>query len=137
MDFLQQNMIWVASALVSGALLLWPLIRGQIGGAASISPTQATQMINREDAIVLDVREPGDYAKGHIPNARLVPAGQVEKRLGELEKFKDKPIILHCQSGSRAGAACAVLRKSGFAKVFSLQGGIGAWEQAGLPLTKK
>ncbi|HWR87301.1 MAG TPA: rhodanese-like domain-containing protein [Acidiferrobacterales bacterium] len=136
MDFLQQNMIWVATAVVSGALLLLPLIRGQLSGA-SLSPTQATQMINREDAIVLDVREPGDYAQGHIPNARLVPAGQVEKRLGEFEKYKDKPIILHCQNGSRAAAACAVLRKGGFTKVFSLQGGIGAWEQAGLPLTKK
>lgn len=136
MDFLQQNIMWVASALVSGALLLWPLVRGQVGGA-SVTPTQATLMINREDAIVLDVREPGEYAQGHIPNARLVPAGQVEKRLGELEKFKDRPIIIHCQGGTRAGSACALLRKSGFTKVFNLQGGIGAWEQAGLPLTKK
>lgn len=136
MEFLQNNLLWVATACVSGGLLLWPLLRGQTSGP-SVSPTEATLMINREDAIVLDVREPNEYAEGHIPNSRLVPVGQVAKRLGEFDKYKDKPIIINCRTGNRSGSACSVLRKNGFAKVFNLRGGIGAWEQAGLPVTRK
>jgi rhodanese-related sulfurtransferase len=136
MEFLQQNAFWVALALVSGAMLLWPLIRGGAGGAA-VSPIQATLMINREDAIVVDVREPNEYAAGHVPHSRAMPMGQVAKRLGELDKYKNKPVIVVCQSGNRSSSACNALRKGGFEKVYNLSGGIGAWEQAGLPVTKK
>jgi rhodanese-related sulfurtransferase len=136
LEFVQNNLLWVITAFVSGALLLWPLIRNR-GGGDAISPVQATMMINREDAIVVDVREPNEFAQGHLPNARLIPVGQVEKRMAELEKFKERPIIVNCQTGNRSNSACSTLRKAGFSKVFSLQGGVGAWEQAGLPLTKK
>ena len=136
MEFLQQNLLWVALALISGGMLLWPLIRGGAGGAG-VSPFQATLMINREDAIVVDVREPTEYAAGHVPHSRHIPTGQVDKRIGELEKYKDKPVIVVCQSGNRSSSACAALRKSGFEKVYNLSGGIAAWEQAGMPITKK
>lgn len=136
MDFLKANLIWVITALVSGAMLLWPLIRNRSSGA-SLSPLEATLMINREDAIVLDVREPAEWSKGHIPNARHIPLGQIEKRLAELNKFKAKPIIVSCATGSRAGSVCSTLRKAGFEKVFNLAGGLPAWEQAGQPLTTR
>lgn len=135
MEFLQQNVMWVAVAVISGGMLLWPLIRG--GGSAGVSPLQATLLINREDAIVVDVREPHEYAAGHVPNARHMPMGQVDKRLGELDKFKDKPVIVVCQSGNRSSSTCNALTKRGFEKVYNLSGGISAWEQAGMPVTKK
>ncbi len=62
---------------------------------------------------------------------------QVDKRLGELDKFKDKPVIVVCQSGNRSSSTCNALTKRGFEKVYNLSGGISAWEQAGLPVTKK
>lgn len=136
MQFIQENLIWVALAFVSGGMLLWPLIRGRTGGP-SLSPLQATLMINREDAVVVDIREPEEYARGHIPNAKPIPLGQIDKRLSELEKYKQKPLIVACGSGNRAPSACGTLRKAGFEKVFNLAGGVSAWEQAGQPLTTK
>ncbi len=136
MEFVQQNVMWVAVAVISGGMLLWSLIRGGFGGAG-VSPLQATLMINREDAIIVNVREPHEYAAGHVPNARHIPMGQVDKRLGELDKFKDKPVIVVCQSGNRSSSTCNALTKRGFEKVYNLSGGISAWEQAGMPVTKK
>jgi len=135
-EFLQQNVMWVAVAVISGGMLRCNLIRGGAGGAG-VSPLQATLMINREDAIVVDVREPHEYAAGHVPNARHIPMGQVDKRLGELDRFKDKPVIVVCQSGNRSSSTCNALTKRGFEKVYNLSGGISAWEQAGMPVTKK
>ncbi|MCK6392261.1 rhodanese-like domain-containing protein [Zoogloea sp.] len=133
MEFIQQNWYWAALAAVSGSLLVVTSLKGGRG----ISPAQATMLINREDAIVVDVRESAEYGSGHLLNARHIPLGELEKRLGELDKFKDKPVILNCQSGSRSASACGVLRKAGFNHVHNLEGGIAAWEQAGMPISRK
>lgn len=134
MQFIQDNFMWVALAVISGVMLLLPNLRGR---GATLSPSEATLLINREDALVLDVREPGEYAQGHIPNAKLVPSAKLAERLGEFEKFKDRPVIVNCATGNRSGSACGVLRKAGFSKVYNLAGGIGGWQQAGLPVTRK
>ncbi|MCF8179458.1 MAG: rhodanese-like domain-containing protein [Sulfuritalea sp.] len=135
MEFVQQNIIWVAVAVSSGAMLLWPLISG--GGAANLTPAQATLLMNREDALVLDVRETGEWDSGHIAGARHITLTQLEKRMSEIEKFKDRPVIICCASGNRSSSACGQLKKSGFEKVFSLNGGISGWLDANLPLTTK
>jgi rhodanese-related sulfurtransferase len=101
-----------------------------------VSTLQATMMMNKEDAQVLDVREEAEFAKGHVINAHSIPLAQLEKRVGELSKFKDKPVIVHCETGGRSGAGIEVLKKNGFNKVFNLNGGIAAWQQAGLPVEK-
>jgi rhodanese-related sulfurtransferase len=136
LEFLQQNVMWVGLAVGSGGMLLWTSLRSG-GGSSGVSPLEATLLINREDAIVVDVREPDEYAAGHLPNSRHIPTGAVEKRLAELEKHKTKPLIVVCRSGNRSGAACNALRKGGFEKVYNLAGGLLAWEQAGLPVTRK
>ncbi|MBS0354405.1 MAG: rhodanese-like domain-containing protein [Proteobacteria bacterium] len=133
MEFLQHNWYWAALAAVSGSLLIATSLRGSRG----ISPAQATQLINREDAIVIDVREAGEYTAGHLLNARHIPLGDLPNRLAELEKFKDKPVILNCQTGGRSSSACDVLRKAGFTQVHNLEGGIAAWTEAGMPVSKK
>lgn len=135
MEFLQANMIWVAVAITSGAMLLWPMVAG--GGAANLTPAEATLLMNREDALVLDVRETGEWGTGHITGARHITIAQLEKRLSELDKFKDKPIIVVCATGNRSSSACGQLKKHGFAKVFSLGGGVSSWRDANLPLTTK
>ncbi|MCC7311409.1 MAG: rhodanese-like domain-containing protein [Sulfuritalea sp.] len=135
MEFLQENIMWVAIACVSGGMLLWPLIAG--GNVANLTPAEATLLMNREDALVLDVRETGEWGAGHITGARHITLGQLDKRLSELEKFKEKPIIVVCATGNRSSSACGQLKKHGFGKVYSLGGGISAWRDASLPLTTK
>jgi rhodanese-related sulfurtransferase len=105
-------------------------------GGPWVGTLQATQMINREDALVLDVREPAEYAKGHVLGAKNVPLGDVERRAAELDKHKAKPVIVVCESGNRSSRAIEALRTRGFARVFNLSGGFGAWQQAGLPVEK-
>lgn len=135
MEFIQQNLMWVGLAAVSGGMLIWQTISG--GGRNNISVNEATLMINRQDAIVVDVRETAEWSSGHIPNARHIALGHLSKHLSEIEKFKEKPIIVVCASGNRSGSACNVLQKAGFQQVFNLAGGIHAWNEAGLPMTKK
>ena len=137
MDFIVNNILIVTVAVVSGAMLLWPLVRGRISGVPEVDTLEAVQLINQQDALLLDVREDSEYETGHIPNSRHIPAGRIADRLKELEKFKGRPVVVLCRSGNRSGAACAVLRKQGFADVRSLKGGIEAWQQASLPVKKK
>lgn len=134
MDFVQQNLMWVMLALFSGGMLVVSLIRG---GGKGVSVTEATLLINREEAIVVDVRETQEWSSGHIPNARHLALGQLDKRISELEKFKGKPVIVCCASGNRSSSACGTLKRAGFERVFNLAGGVGAWKDAGLPLTNK
>ncbi len=129
------NMFLVAVAFVSGAMLIWPLVRRAAAGA-SISTLQATLLINQQNALVLDVREAAEYEKGHMLNARNIALGELEARAAEIEKHKAKPVIVACDDGNRSGRAATALRKRGFEQVFTLSGGIGAWRQAGLPLEK-
>ena len=136
MKFVQENLLLIAVALVSGAMLLWPYLR-RFGGGPSVSAAQATQLINREDALVLDVREPGEYGAGHILGAKNLPLARIDSGGAEIApKRKDKPLIVYCDSGTRAAKAAAALRGQGYARVVSLSGGLGAWQQAGLPVEK-
>jgi len=133
-QFIQKdhNFLLLATAVVSGAMLLWPLIRRQTGGPW-VSVAQATHLINREDALVVDVRDPGEYQAGHILGAKNTP---LDRLSGAEPKRKDKPVILYCESGERAPKAAAILKKQGFEKAVCLSGGLGAWKQAGMPVEK-
>jgi rhodanese-related sulfurtransferase len=131
------NNIWlVLAAAVSGAILLWPLVNRRLSGVPEVGALQAVQLLNRKDAVMIDVREPAEFSGGHAPHARNIPVAQLEKRIGELEKFKNRPAVVICQSGARSHAATAILRKAGFAEVYVLAGGVGAWLQANLPVEK-
>ena len=134
MDFVKQNIFLVVLAAVSGGMLLVELLRGRTGGG--LSPVEATLLINRENAVVLDVRDAAEFATGHIPNARNIPFAELDGRIGELNKFKNKPVVLVCQSGSRSGKALAALTKAGFEKAQSLGGGLAGWQKDGHPLVK-
>ena len=135
MKFVLDNIFLIAVAFVSGAMLVWPLVR-RGGGGPSVNTLEARQMINRQDALVLDVREQAEYAQSHILNSRGLPLSQIEARLGDIEKFKAKPVIVCCASGHRSNTAAALMRKHGFSSVFNLSGGFAAWQQAGLPVQK-
>lgn len=135
MNFIQENILLIAVALVSGGMLLWPYLRGATGGP-SVNPAEATQLINRADALVVDVREPGEYGAGHILGAKNVPLSRIEAGGAEVAKKKDKAVIVYCDTGNRSAKAAAALRRHGFAKAVNLAGGLGAWQQAGLPVER-
>jgi rhodanese-related sulfurtransferase len=122
--------------VLSGAMLLWPLVQRRISGTTDIGTLQLTQLINNEKAITLDVRETKEFTEGKLPGALHIPLSQLKGRLGELEKYKDRPIITYCGRGQKGGAAGAILGRAGFTKLFTLAGGHKAWKDAGLPLDK-
>jgi rhodanese-related sulfurtransferase len=136
MKFITENIFLIAIAFVSGAMLVWPLVRRGAGGP-SVGTLEATMLINQKDAVVIDVREPGEFAQSHILNARNVPLGELEARIKDLERFKEKPVIVSCATGNRSGSAASILRKRGFTNVVNLAGGVAAWQQAGLPTEKR
>ena len=135
MKFVMDNIYLVAVALISGSMLVWPLLR-RGGGGARVSASDAVQLINKHDAVIVDIREANEFAAGHILNARNIPLKDIESRVKELAKFKEKPVIVTCDSGNRSRGGVAALKKLGFAQVYNLTGGLGAWQQAGLPTEK-
>jgi rhodanese-related sulfurtransferase len=137
--FLQKspfNMMLLGLAAASGTMLLWPFVTRTFRPSHEVGAFEAVQLINRRDAVVLDVRDTGDYAAGHIANARHIPESQLTDRVKELDKYKSRPIVVSCRSGMRAPVVTATLRKLGFAEAFALRGGVAAWQQASLPLEK-
>jgi rhodanese-related sulfurtransferase len=136
MEFVQDNLLLVIAAGASGAMLLWSFFGNRVSGISEVNTMEATRLMN-DEALLLDVREDNEWAVGRLPNARHIRLAELSKRLSELEKYKDKPIVAYCRSGHRSARACALLKKSGFSNANSLAGGIMAWEQANLPITRK
>jgi rhodanese-related sulfurtransferase len=135
-EFIQKNIWLVMIAVASGALFIWPSIAKLFSRTREVGVTEAVQMINRKDAIIVDVREPGEFKAGHIPNARNIPAGQFKDRSKEVDKLKSKPVLLVCQSGTRSAQVSGDLQKAGFTEQVALAGGMAAWQQAGMPVEK-
>jgi rhodanese-related sulfurtransferase len=136
LDFVQNNLMLVGVAVVSGGMLLWQTFSSTLGGGSQVGTAEATRLIN-DDALVLDVREDKEWSEGHIPNAKHIPLGQLSGRLAELDKYKGKPIVVNCRSGNRSNTACRSLKKAGFEHAHNLAGGIIAWEETGLPVARK
>lgn len=136
MHFITSNLPLVLAAIGSGLMLLWPYFRKLFVNFPEIDTVEAINLINHQDAAVLDVREHHEYASGHLANAMHIPSGKVNERIGEIEKFKEKPIVVYCRSGARSSSVCVLLSKKGFAKVHNLRGGILSWESAKLPVEK-
>ena len=136
MKFVQDNLWLVLIAIVSGLMFIWPMVAKLLNRSKEVGVAEAVQLINRQDAAVVDVREPGEFKGGHIPNARSIPLGQLAERTKDLDKLKGKPVVLACASGNRSMTAAGTLRKAGFEQVVSLSGGMAAWQQAGMPVEK-
>ena len=136
MEFLKENVLLLGLALGSGFMLLLPFFKKSAGGATSLSAMEAVNLINRNNALVLDVRELTEFETGHIVDAKHIPVAALAERMNELKKYKDKPILVNCQRGMRSAKACDILRKAEFTQVHNLQGGIEAWLSAKLPVIK-
>jgi rhodanese-related sulfurtransferase len=138
MEFISNtnNLILLALMLVSGAILLTPNLQGLIQGRAGVSPAIATQLINRSKANIIDIRQNQDFQAGHIARARHVAADNLLANLAALKLDKASPVILVCDNGSKSSSFVSQIQKEGFADVVCLEGGIKAWNLAGLPLVK-
>jgi len=135
-QFIMGNIGLVLVACLSGVMLLWPLFGNRLRGVKEVGSAGALQLINHKNALVLDVREEKEFNTGHILNSMLIPLGKLNERIGELERYRERPIVVVCRSGQRTTAACVLLGKQHFGQVYNLAGGVMAWQKAGLPLEK-
>jgi rhodanese-related sulfurtransferase len=136
MQFLANNWMLVLIMFMSGALLLFPLIQRRSSGMTEVGNVRLTYLINREDAVVLDIREARDMAGSKIIGALHIPFSQLKDRIGEIKADKSKPLIVYCARGQRALMAGSTLKAAGFTQLFNLNGGFKAWAEAGLPVDK-
>ena len=135
-EFVKENAIFVGLAIGSAIALLWPLLNRGASGVANVSATEAVMLMSRSKPLILDVRDATEFAAGHIQGAKNIPLAELASRVKEIEKFKDKPVLVHCQRGMRAKSACSILRAQQFSQLNNLQGGLDAWVEAKMPLIK-
>jgi rhodanese-related sulfurtransferase len=136
LDFVVKNWMLFLALVFILSMLVWPPLMRRIYGIKLAQAGETVNLVNRSNAVVVDVREPREFEQGRVPNAINIPLGSLETRLRELEKYKDRPIVLTCQSGNRSMRAAVNLRKKGFGDVYSLVGGQTAWERDNLPVEK-
>ena len=133
MEFIIDNIWLVGLVLLSGGGLLWLSLEGR---GSTLTHVQATQMLNQDKAIVLDVRPASDFAQAHLPGAINVPLTDMVLKIGQLTKYQSQSIIVVCDSGIQSRKARSQLKKVGFNDVYVLNGGINEWQSQGLPTTK-
>lgn len=128
-DFIREY-YWLLILLLAGTYLLWTRYGLYLYGVRQVGGEQAIRLVREESAAVVDVREKREYAASRIPGSRNVPLSQFSDRLSSLEKYRGRPLVLSCRSGSRSARACVILRKHGFEEVYNLKGGIGSWARS-------
>jgi rhodanese-related sulfurtransferase len=131
--FIIDHIFTVALVLISGGFLLFPALQPRGKRASAL---QVTQIMNRGKSTVIDVRTPEEFAAGHLRDAKNIPLADLGTRIGELEKSKGRSVVVVCQTGARADKAVRQLAAAGFDDVVSLDGGLTAWQAAGLPVAK-
>lgn len=133
MKFIIDNSWLFGLVLVSGGALLWPVLQRR---GEKVSVLQATQMINQGKTVIVDVRDAAEFAAGHVRDAKNIPLKELPQRVAELEKFKSKAVVVVCQAGVQSSKATTQLKNAGFNEVYSLNGGLAAWQAQGLPTAK-
>jgi rhodanese-related sulfurtransferase len=136
MSFVQANWMLIAVFLLSGGMLIWPFVQRRLSSVKDVTSTEATQLINRNNAVLLDVREAKEFVGGRLPGAIHIPLSQLRDRSSELGKLAARPVVAYCDAGRRSRGAAGALAKAGFQQIYSLQGGILAWKKDGLPVEK-
>ncbi len=135
-EFISNHVFLVLAWTGTLVFILWHFLGESAQGIQRLAPLDAVQKINHDNAIVLDVRESSEYETGHIIDSQHIPLNSLSNNLKRLEKHQQQAIIISCASGSRSAQACNTLKKNGFEQVFNLRGGVMAWQNAGLPLTR-
>lgn len=136
-EFVSNHWIMSTGLFIVTLLLLQDLFESMFRKHKTVSPAGAVALMNDDRTIVVDVREPHEFADGHIENAKHIPYARLDEKIYELEPFKDSPIILVCQTGTRSQPACKKLSKLGFTQIYEMKGGMLAWQDLKLPVSKK
>ncbi|WP_019625680.1 rhodanese-like domain-containing protein [Thioalkalivibrio sp. ALJT] len=136
-EFLANHPILTGALLAVVGMILFAEFRRLNRKYRSLSPAEAVRVINQDDTLVLDVREDSEVAAGRIGGAKHIPLGSLQKRMGDIEKHKETPVVVYCRSGNRSASAAQQLTAAGFQDVVNLQGGIQAWQSANMPVKKK
>lgn len=136
-EFIGNNILLFVFLAAIVTMLVITEYRQFTRGYKEISPAEAVQLMNREGALLLDTQTDNEIGKGRIKGAKHLPVDVLEQRLGELEKYRDKPVIAYCSNGQRSPQACTLLQKNAFQRVYCLKGGLQAWREANLPVAAK
>jgi len=118
-------------------LLIGNELRRALLNLKEVSPLEATQLLNHQDAVLLDVREPQEYKDGFLANSIRIPLGSLSEKAAQLDKHRERPIIIVCRSGNRSAQAVRILKRMGYETVYNLGGGLHAWRTANLPISNK
>ena len=132
-EFIGNHPLMVAAWVLTLAMFLF-YERRKSGKA--VTPAQATALINKEDAVIVDIRTKKEWSTGHITNAKHIPVADLDRRMDELNKYKQRPIIVVCNLGQASGAATRKLKAEGFENAVRLSGGIAEWKAQSLPVVK-
>ena len=134
-EYVTHHPFLVAAAAILAVLALVFEFRSRARGSSAVAPADAVRLANA-GALLLDVRDGKEYEAGHIIEARNLPAAELAAKVETLKKYKEKPVIVYCESGNASAAAVRTLREAGFTKVVTLRGGLQSWRQENLPLVK-
>lgn len=135
-EFSTNHWYYTLALAATLGMLTYSFVAPRFRKFKAVSPIEATGLINRQDAVVLDIRDSHEYNSGHIVDSIHIPLAKLPTRLKELESHKSKPIIVMCRTGTRTTPACNSLVKNGFEQVYSLHGGLVEWEAANLPVSR-
>lgn len=136
-EFAQRHPILVMGFIAVLGIIIWMEFGRLTRKYKQVDTNQAVQLMNRDNTLVLDVREDKELGDGKIQDAKHIALKDLNKRISELDKHKDAPVLVYCRSGNRSGMACGMLTKAGFSNVNNLGGGFVAWESANLPISKR
>ena len=136
MQFLYTNWMLVLIMIMSGTMLIYPLIQRRISGMTDVGNVRLTHLLNREGATALDIRETKELDGTKLIGAVHIPLSQLKERATALSLDKSKPVVVYCARGQRGPMAASDLKAAGFTQIFNLTGGFKAWTEAGLPVEK-
>ncbi|AOV15858.1 sulfurtransferase [Acidihalobacter aeolianus] len=137
LDFVVSNPLPFAVLVFILAMIGWTEFSRMTSGVKHLSASEVVQLMNRDDAVILDVRDDAEVREGMIGKSKHIPLSALGQRLAELDKHREKTVIAYCRSGNRSSQACRMLRKAGFQRVVNLRGGMLAWRDANLPVRKR
>ena len=136
-EFLGNHLYMFAGLMIVATLIIKMELENKLSKVKQVNPVEAVRLMDDDSLLILDTREDQEFKSGHIKGALHVPTSQLKTRMNELEKYKSRPVLLYCRSGSRSNHSGKVLSKAGFENIQNLAGGIMAWGSANLPVTKK
>ncbi len=136
-DFVVEQWLLFAALVLILGLLMRSWLAPRLSGVKELGTQDAIRLLNEDNTVVLDVRLDKEFKTGHILDAYNIPVGALEARVRELEKHKQDPVLVVCQTGNRSLQGAKILRKHGFEQIYSLKGGMAAWINASLPVSTK